>query len=247
MSSSFSAVRLECRKFRRTGLIPAFLAGGVLAAAFPILNMAVRSQMYTAIPQTPVKILLDANWQMMVMLNMLLLVAGACLMYHTEYADHAIQKMCMLPIRESSLYFCKALLMAGLCILVLALEAAAVIFSSLYWFDITDPGSLAVSICQNFAWFFLLMLPAALASLGIASACENMWITLGIGVVCVFTATLLPTGRFALALFPFALPFQILEDLAGQEIWNYIAAACMEIAAIALVERLFLRARRKFS
>lgn len=247
MSSYFSGFGLECRKLKRTGFAPAFLTGGILASAFPVLNMAVRSEMYTGLSKTPVQILLDANWQMMAMLNILLLVAGACLMYHTEYADHAMQKMCMLPVRESSLYLWKALLMAGMCLLVLAIEAAVIIGSSIHWFSEKDAGSLFVEASKSFAWFFLLILPAVLVSLAFASACKNMWISLGIGVVCVFTATLLPTDSFILSLFPFALPFQIFSDLAGLEIRNYLFAAAAESAGIVLAELLFLRTRRHFT
>ena len=32
---------MECRKLRRTGYLPAFLAGGVLSAAFPVAYMMV--------------------------------------------------------------------------------------------------------------------------------------------------------------------------------------------------------------
>ena len=30
---------------------------------------------------------MDANWQMMAMLNILVCICGACMMFHTEYAD----------------------------------------------------------------------------------------------------------------------------------------------------------------
>ena len=35
------SLSLECKKAKRTGFIPAFLCGGILAAAVPIVNMAV--------------------------------------------------------------------------------------------------------------------------------------------------------------------------------------------------------------
>ena len=35
---------LEWKKMKRTGLVPAFFFGGLLAAAVPVLNMAFRSQ-----------------------------------------------------------------------------------------------------------------------------------------------------------------------------------------------------------
>ena len=104
------SVSLECKKIKRTGFLPAFLGGGILAAAVPVINMAVRSEIYLNLPGNPIQILLGANWQMMAMLNVLLVVAGACLLYHTEYADNAMQKMKSLPIRESSIFLGKTVL-----------------------------------------------------------------------------------------------------------------------------------------
>ena len=85
------SVFLECKKVKRTGFLPVFFGGSILAAAVPVINMVVRSEMYLNLPENPIQILLGANWQMMAMLNVLLVVAGACLLYHTEYADNAMQ------------------------------------------------------------------------------------------------------------------------------------------------------------
>ena len=58
---------LEAKKLKRTGYFPAFLAGGLLASAFPLVNMLVRAETFTALPGEPFSILMDANWQMMAM------------------------------------------------------------------------------------------------------------------------------------------------------------------------------------
>ena len=130
------SVSLECKKVKRTGFLPTFIGGGILAAAVPVINMAVRSEMYLNQPGSPIQILLGANWQMMAMLNVLLAVAGACLLYHTEYADNAMQKMKSLPIRESSIFFSKAVLTIFMSLFVLVIEAGAVTFCSYHWFEI---------------------------------------------------------------------------------------------------------------
>lgn len=57
------SLSLECKKAKRTGFIPAFLCGGILAAAVPIVNMAVRSEMYVGQQSSPMQILMGANWQ----------------------------------------------------------------------------------------------------------------------------------------------------------------------------------------
>jgi len=235
---------LEWKKAKRTGLIPAFFGTGFLSAAVPILNMAVRSKIYQQIEAPPVQILLNANWQMMAMLNVLLVVAGACLMYHTEYADNAMQRMCTLPIKESSLFFGKFALMTVMCAVILIIENAGVAFCVCHWFGETE--NIWIELFPNLGYELLLMLPAVSGFLLIASVCKNMWVSLGIGVVCVFTATMLPTNNFVLSLFPFALPFQIFAGTAKNTVFHFMIAAWIEIFILVIIEILFLKVRRLF-
>lgn len=247
MSANQNLFRLECKKAKRTGFGPAFLAGAVLAAAFPVIQMAARTELFLSVRNTPVAILLNANWQLMSMLNILLAVAGACLLYHTEYADHAILKMQMLPIQESSLYAAKVLLLVDMCLAALMIEATAVFLCVLYWFPGADPMHALAETGKHFGVSFLLLLPAVLLSLGIASAFENMWISLGIGVICVFTATLLPPDVWILSLFPYALPFQIISGLSGSAVRNYLLAGAAEVLVVYAAETLFLNIRKSRS
>lgn len=238
------SVSLESKKIKRTGLIPAFLGGGILAAIVPVLNMAVRSENYIGLSNPPLQILLDANWQMMAMLNVLLIVSCACMMYHTEYADNAIQRMKTLPTRESSMFFGKFVLITGMCIVIFTIEAAALAFSLLHWFP--QSTDFAIDLLKNFGYCILLTLPTILLSLAISSACKNMWVSLGIGVVCVSTAAMLPVKNFVLSLFPFALPFQTSAGTASDRVMQYIVAAIIEVAIIGISEIIFLKVRRAF-
>lgn len=234
----------EFRKIRRTGFLPAFFGGGILAAAVPVVNMAVRSEMYLAQQGTPIQILLSANWQIMAMLNVLLVVAGACLFYHTEYVDHAMQKMKSLPIRESSIFFGKVIFTILMCAFVLAIEAGAIAFCSYHWFRVGI--GFWRELFENWRYAFLLMMPCIIISLLISEACRNMWVSLGIGVVCVFTATMLPTDNFALSLFPFALPFQTLAGTDMAQVIHYLFAIAAEIAVFSLTQPVRIKMRRSF-
>ena len=60
---------IESKKLKRTGYLPAFLAGGFLAAAFPVVYMMVKAEEMTSLSGNPLEILMSANWQMMAMLN----------------------------------------------------------------------------------------------------------------------------------------------------------------------------------
>lgn len=237
-------VSLECKKVKRAGFLPAFFCGGILSAAVPVINMAVRSEMYLNLPGNPIQILLGANWQMMAMLNVLLVVIGACLLYHTEYADNAIQKMKSLPIRESSIFFSKAVLTIFMSLFILVIEAGTITLCSHHWFKI---GSVFFGeLGKYFGYSFLLLLPCIILSLLISEACKNMWVSLGIGVVCVFTATMLPTTNFALSLFPFAMPFQVFVSTDVTQSIHYIYGAITELAILVLAQFIFVKVRRSF-
>lgn len=238
------SVSLECKKVKRTGFLPTFIGGGILASAVPVINMAVRSEMYLNQPGSPIQILLGANWQMMAMLNVLLAVAGACLLYHTEYADNAMQKMKSLPIRESSIFLSKAVLTVFMSLFVLVTQAGAVAFCSYRWFEVGN--GFWGELCKCFGYSFLLMLPCIILSLLISEACKNMWVSLGVGVVCVFTATILPTTNFALSLFPFAMPFQIFAGTDMTQSMHYICGAIAELAVCGLAQLILVKVRRSF-
>lgn len=237
-------VFLECKKIKRTGFLLVFLLGSMLAAVVPVINMLARLEIYLSQQGNPIQILLDANWEMMAMLNVLLIVTGTCLLYHIEYADNAIQKMKSLPIRESSIFFGKAILTIIISILVFAIEAGAITFCSYYWFEIKN--DFVSELYKNFGYAFLMILPCIILSLLISQACKNMWISLGIGVICVFTATMLPTNNFILSLFPFAIPFQIFANTDTVYIIHYIYTAMIEFVIFSLIELIFIKVRRSF-
>ena len=73
-----------------------------------------------------------------------------------------------------------------------------------------------------------------------------MWGSLGIGVVCVFTATMLPTDNFVLSLFPFATPFQVFVNTEMAQAMHYVYAAIIEVVVIGIAELVFIKVRRSF-
>lgn len=239
-------LRLEFKKLRRTGYISAFLASGVLSAAFPIVNMAFRGELYLSLPQNPLTILSDANWQMMAMLNLLLVVCGACIMYHTEYADNGIQKMQVLPVRPETLLFGKFIAASFFCGFVLVLETAALAGCIAHWFP---SCGLSLAELSAYAGFELaLLLPTILLMLLIASECRNMWISLGIGVVLVFLFSILPRGNSILPLCPFASPYQTLPQVQEQgKTVLFLFASGLETLLLGMAGLILQRFRRYVS
>lgn len=237
---------LEMKKLKRTGYVPAFLAGGVLAAAFPLANMLVRSKTFTSLPQDPLAILMDANWQMMAMLNILVCICGACMMYHTEYADNGAQKMDMLPIGTGNLFLMKFVIAALMLAVMITLETGVLAGCASHWFANyeIDPPALLKGV--GFQWF--VTLPTVMLMLFIASACKNMWISLGLGVILVFTLSIFPQDNPVLRLLPFCSPYQTFAAAAENgRIPLFMGVCAAETAVFGLSELVYQKLRRCLS
>ena len=176
------------------------------------------------------------------MLNLLLITAGACILYHMEYADNAIQKMQSLPIRESGLFSGKCGILLPFLVLMFVFEAASLCFCGGYWLNAGREE--LVEVLQSLGFTMLLTLPAAVTALVIASACCNLWTALGIGILCIFLATMLPADIFIASLFPYALPFQLLPGMGTDRVIHYCIAAVCEAAAACAAEIIYLKVRR---
>lgn len=230
---------LEFKKIKRTGLFPAFVLGGMLAAAIPVLNLILQPSQEITSTQ-PIQQLIVGNWTMMSLLNTLLLIAGASVLYSIEYSDQALKKIKSLPIKESSLFFNKNCLLVILTVIVLLLELGAMTFAANHWFEMNSV--FIWELWQHFGYFFLMNLPAIFLALMIASLFENIWVTLGINVTLVFLATMLYQKNVWFSLLPFALPLQIMQG-SNQDM-HRIVAAIGEVLFLSIAEILLIRVRR---
>lgn len=77
---------LEMKKLKRTGFLPTIFLGSLFACAFPLANTALRPELFVQQELPATEILLNANGQMLSMVNLLLTVLGACILYHTEFS-----------------------------------------------------------------------------------------------------------------------------------------------------------------
>lgn len=236
---------LEIKKLKRTGFFPAFLIGAILTASFPIINTAVRPESFINQNLSALDILMNANWQMIAMLNMFFLVIGSCIIYHTEFSDHAMQKMEALPQRIGKLFINKTLILIGSIIFALIIEAISFLFCAYYWFN-TDNGFI-IDLLKYFGYEFILLIPAAILVMIISSLCQNMWISLGIGVICIFIATMLP-DNWVLSFFPFAMPFQTLSNaIDGSWILSFLIVSGIQTILFSIVQAIILKIRRNIA
>lgn len=236
---------IEMKKLKRTGYFPAFIAGGLLAAAFPVVNMLVRGEVFTSLAGTPITILMKSNWQMMAMLNILIAVCGACMMFHTEYADNAGDKMSVLPVSESRMFICKFLIAALSSSIMILIEGGILVGCGEYWFP--DYGFHMEEMIKTIGFQIIVMLPTVMLIMVIASACRNMWVSLGIGVILVFALSVFPQDNLVLSLFPFSSPYEIFALASGDSHTELFLGVCgIEIVLFGMAEMIYLKVRRRF-
>lgn len=231
---------LEVKKLRRTGYFPALLGSALLSAAVPAVNMAARGETYLAQSGGAIEILLNANWQMMAMLNVLSTLCAACLMFHAEYAGNALDKLEVLPVRVFSVYLGKAVLAVFMLAVMTAVEFVSLYLCARHWFG----GSVdAVRLLSLAGYALAAGIPTLLASLAVAAACRNMWVSLGIGLTLVFTLSVFPQDNAVIRLLPYATPYT--TALEGQ-VTTVLIACAAESAALLSLGSAILKARRRF-
>mgnify|MGYP000146315092 CR=1 FL=1 len=72
-----------------------------------MINLAVRTEMFTGRPGNPAAIVMDASWLTMAMANLCVIIIGACILYHIEHVNNGIQKMDALPVNPAVLFLIK--------------------------------------------------------------------------------------------------------------------------------------------
>ena len=231
---------LEVKKLRRTGYFPALLGSALLSAAVPAVNMAARGETYLAQSGGAIEILLNANWQMMAMLNVLSTLCDACLMFHAEYAENALDKLEVLPVRVFSVYLGKAVLAVFMLAVMTAVEFVSLHLCARHWFG----ENMDIDRLLSLAGYALAAgIPTLLASLAVAAACRNMWVSLGIGLTLVFTLSVFPQDNAVIRLLPYATPYT--TALEGQ-ITTVLIACAAESAVLLSLGPAILKARRRF-
>lgn len=167
------------------------------------------------------------------------------MMYHTEYADNGMQKMSVLPIRQGSMFFGKFLIAALVLSAMVVIEMSVLVGCAKYWFPsyVFD----LIEILKTAGFQIVVTLPTVMLMLVIASACKNMWVSLGIGVILVFTLSILPQDNIVLSLFPFASPYQMLSAaMENSRTVLFLAVCGIETVVFGIVEVLYLKVRRCF-
>ena len=239
-----SALSIELRKERRTGIVFVLLAIGVLGALYAFANFLVRGETLLGMPLDPMDILLTQLYGMIVVINMFGIIVAACMIYGMEFKGDAIKKMLVMPMQMPSMYGSKFLVLAvGLLIAVamqngvLALIGASSLPEGAY-----DPGAVIA-----FAGYSLITsMPVLTLMLLVSSRIENMWIPLGIGVAGFLSAMALASVDSPLVLaHPFVLMLKPAIAMSAQPDFLAIAVSAAQ-TVIFLAAGLWLSGRRRY-
>ena len=240
-------MNVECAKIKRTGFGWIFLAGGAFGAALPVLNTAFRTELFLdkALRQSSVRVLMEANWQMSAMINLLLVILGAAILYHIEYAGNGILRMDALPVRPMKLFGNKLVLLVSFFLFSVILEMAGMLVCLYVWF--LPETECMLELGRYVSSEVMLMLPVTVLMLAVSSVCRNMWVTLGIGVTGIFFATIMMNASFWISLVPFSMPFKLLPGMERGTVIKYGTAAAAETAVFLAVSHVLQNRRRDAS
>lgn len=200
-----SALAIELRKEKRTGVIPVLLAVGILGAAYAFVNFIVRKDTLLNLPLAPMDVLLTQLYGMIMILNMFGIVVAACMVYNMEFKGNAIKKMYMLPMSVPGMYFCKFLILTVMLLAAIAMQNLA-----LMKIGMTElpQGTFEMGTLVRFAAYsFITAMPVLSFMLCISSRFENMWVPLGIGVAGFLSGMALANSNVALLM---AHPFVVM-------------------------------------
>ena len=239
-----SALSIELRKERRTGIVFVLLAIGVLGALYACANFLVRGEALLGMPLDPMDILLTQLYGMIVVINMFGVIVAACMIYGMEFRGDAIKKMLVMPMKMPSMYVSKFLVLAVGLLIAVAMQngALALIGASSLPEGAYDPGAVIA-----FAGYSLITsMPVLTLMLLVSSRIENMWIPLGIGVAGFLSAMALASVDSPLVLaHPFILMLKPAIAMSAQPDFLAIAVSAAQ-TVILLAAGLWLSGRGRY-
>lgn len=172
---------IELRKEKRTGIPFILLAAGILGALYAFANFAIRKDTLLSLPLPPMDVLLTQLYGVIMILNQFGIIIAACMIYNIEFRGNAIRKVYVLPLSVSKMYCCKFIILMITLFVGIILQNAALAYLGAEYLPM---GTFSLNSLIAFALYsFITTLPVLSFMLLIASRFENIWHTLGIGVV----------------------------------------------------------------
>lgn len=210
-----TALVIELRKEKRTGVIPVLPAVGILGAAYAFVNFLVRKETLLNLPLAPMDVLLTQLYGMIMILNLFGIVVAACMIYNMEFKGGAIKKMYMLPASVSGMYLCKFLILTVMLFIAVVLENLALMRIGM---NDLPRGTFEMGTLLRFGGYsFITSMPVLSFMVLISSRFENMWVPLGVGVAGFLSGMALASSDPAVLLVhPFIVMFKPAVAMSAQ-------------------------------
>lgn len=210
-----SALSIELRKQKRTGVLPVLPAVGALGAAYAFANFLVRRDTLLNLPLPPMDVLLTQLYGMLMVLNLFGVVVVACMICNMEFRGNALRKMYLLPVSVAGMYLGKFLILTVLLLAALALQALALAAIGV---AVLPQGTFEMAVLIRFAAYsFLTSMPVLSFMLLISSRFENLWVPLGAGVAGFLSGMALANAASPLLLLdPFVLMMKPAVAMSAQ-------------------------------
>lgn len=223
-------IQLELYKQKRCGIIIALVSPGILGAIYAIINFIVRQEALLSLPLKPMDILLTQLYGIIMIINMFAIIITACTSYNIEFKGNALRKMYMMPISIAKMYLSKFIILSLALMLTIVIQHLTLAGIGM---KMLEQGNFKMLVLWLFAGYsYITAMPVLSFMLLLSSRFENMWITLGIGVIGFLSAMSLGTLDLSfLLLDPFVI--MIKPAIAMSSIPD------IQIIIIAVIETLF--------
>ncbi len=223
------SLRIELQKEKRAGVIPLLTMAGVLGALYVYAGFEIRKDTLLKLPVAPMDVLLTQMYGMTMILNMFGMIVAACMIYGLEFKGNAVRKMYMLPVRVSTMYLCKFLILTVMLLLVVCLQN--LVLAGIGVSDLPE-GSFEFLVLLRFAGYsFITSMPVLSFMLLIASRFENIWVPLGVGVAGFLTGMALVTWNLpGVWIHPFVAMLKPAVAMSAQPDGRTIGIALAETA-----------------
>lgn len=222
-----SALWIELRKEKRTGILSVLPAVGVLGAAYAFVNFIVRKDTLLNLPLSPMDVLLTQLYGMILVLNMFGIVVASCMAYNMEFKGNAVKKMYMLPVSVQGMYLCKFLILTFMLLAAIILQNLAL--ARIGMTDLPLGAFERMAVIRFAAYSFLTSMPVLSFMLLVSSRFENMWIPLGVGVAGFLSGMALANLDMDILLaHPFVVMLKPAVAMSAQPDGTVIIASLME-------------------
>lgn len=226
-----STISIELKKYRRSGIVPALFAPGILGFLYSVVVFILRKETLLSLPLPPMTILLTQLYGVVMLLNLFGIVVSSSLMFNIEYQGNAIRKIASMPMNMVDVYIAKFAIVTFALFLNIVLQSVALWYIGTTYLP---NGAFEVfPLITNTVFYLVVAMPAVAFMVLLASRLENIWISLGIGVAGFISGLTMSTNQIALFLIN---PFVIIMQPALSSTAEFDGA----VLAVSVVELILL-------